>query len=70
MTTMPSVAPGDPVVHLAYCRRGELLRVEKTLDELSDDSLYERLRGELATNVTVVDWHDDFVVEELPTEPN
>ncbi len=70
MTTMPSVAPGDPVVHLAYCRRGELLRVEKTLDELSDDSLYERLRGELATNVTVVDWHDDFVVEELPTDPS
>ena len=55
MTTIPSVAPGDPVCHLAFPRDGVLKRAESAVDGLEDDSLHERLRGDLATNVHVTD---------------
>ena len=53
MTTLPSVAPGDPVCHLAYPRAGQLRRVVRAVDALSDDSLHERVRDDLASNMRV-----------------
>lgn len=55
MTTMPSVAPGDPVVHLTYPKSGTLNRIEKLIDKLDDDSLHERTREDLARNIMVTD---------------
>lgn len=53
MTTLPSVAPGDPVCHLAYPKRGVLRKVEIAVERLNVDSLHERVRGDLATNMLV-----------------
>lgn len=54
MTTMPSVAPGDPIAHLAFTRSGVLTRIERAVDQLSDDSLHERVREDLARSVHLV----------------
>jgi predicted deacylase len=53
MATNPAVAPGDPVVHLAYARSGVVRRVERALGRLEDDSLESRLRDDLATSLHV-----------------
>lgn len=59
MTTMPSVAPGDPVCHLAFPKAGTLERVGGAVDALSDTSLHKRMRDDLASNVLVTDPDDD-----------
>ena len=53
MTTIPSVAPGDPVCHLAYPSKGTLSQIRKIVKRLSTDSLHERMRDDLARNVHV-----------------
>ena len=53
LTTLPSVAPGDPICHLAYVRSGELPRVQRKVDRLGADALHERARDDLAKNVNV-----------------
>jgi predicted deacylase len=51
MTTLPSVAPGDPICHLAYTKKGELSRVVRAVERLDEDALHERVRDDLARNV-------------------
>ncbi len=51
MTTLPSVAPGDPVCHLAYPKAGTLRRAVRAQEALSDGSLHERMRDDLGRNV-------------------
>ena len=53
MTTLPSVAPGDPIFHLAYTRKGELSRVVRAVERLDEDTLHERVRDDLARSVFV-----------------
>ncbi|MEM7680423.1 MAG: succinylglutamate desuccinylase/aspartoacylase family protein [Planctomycetota bacterium] len=53
MTTIPSVAPGDPICHLAFSRKGELKKVERAVDRLEGDSLHQRIRDDLASSVRV-----------------
>jgi hypothetical protein len=53
MTTLPAVAPGDPIIHLAYTRRGELSKVVRAVERMEDDDLHERVREDLARNVLV-----------------
>jgi predicted deacylase len=55
MTTMPSVVPGDPICHIAYARQGTLRRAEKIVKALGDETLHERVRGDLASSVLVTD---------------
>jgi uncharacterized protein len=55
MTTLPSVAPGDPVCHLAFPRHGTLRKIERVVREMADDSLHQRLREDLARNMLVTD---------------
>ncbi|MDF1810257.1 MAG: succinylglutamate desuccinylase/aspartoacylase family protein [Phycisphaerales bacterium] len=55
MTTLPSVAPGDPICHLAFPKKGMFKKVEKTVSKLGDDSLHERVRDDLARNIRIVD---------------
>ncbi len=52
LTTLPSVKPGDPVCHLAYPRSG-IAHILKALDRLSDGSLHDRLREDLASSVSI-----------------
>ena len=52
MTTLPSVAPGGPVCHIAV-PRGGLERISRAQEALPEESLHERLRDDLATNVAV-----------------
>jgi predicted deacylase len=53
MSTLPAVAPGAPVFHLAYARRGALQRVERAVAKLDEESLHRRLEGDLASGVDV-----------------
>jgi hypothetical protein len=55
MTTLPSVAPGAPVCHLAFPKRGALKQVEKAVGGLDDDSLHERVRDDLARSMRITD---------------
>lgn len=54
MTTLPAVKPGDPVCHLAIPRAG-VRKIRAALEEASSESLEERVRGDLASNVHVQD---------------
>ena len=54
MTTLPAVAPGDPICHLAYARKGELSRIERAVERLDEDALYERMKDDLSRNVFAV----------------
>jgi predicted deacylase len=54
MTTLPSVAPGDPVCHLAYTRKGEMAKVERAVDRLDEDALHERVKDDLARSIHAV----------------
>ncbi len=51
MTTIPSVAPGDPICHIAYPSSGALEKAEAAQDALADHHLHERTREDLARNV-------------------
>jgi predicted deacylase len=53
MTTIPSVAPGDSVCHLAYPRSSTLAKMESVIGDLSSKTLHERVREDLARNITV-----------------
>ena len=59
MTTLPSVKPGDPVCHLAIPRRG-IEPIQKALGRASEESLHERLRGDLASSVAVEELDEDW----------
>lgn len=65
MTTLPSMAPGDPVCHLGLLEKKQpgpgAKGIERTLGKLPDGHLLERTLGDLATNV--------LVTEEPPGEP-
>jgi len=54
MTTMPAVAPGDPVAHIAYRADGKVRRIERAVEAPRDD-LIERIRADLAAKVRVWD---------------
>ncbi len=53
MTTLPAVAPGDPVAHLAFPSEKALRKMEREIGKLPDDSLLARLHDDLASNVLV-----------------
>lgn len=53
MTTLPAVAPGDPVAHIAFPKDGALRRIERAVEGLPDASLHERLRDDLASSLWV-----------------
>jgi len=55
MTTLPSVAPGDPICHLAYPKKGVLRKVKKIVNALDDDSLHERVRDDLSRSVVITE---------------
>lgn len=51
MTTIPSVAPGDPICHIAFPSAGDLLKAENAQDALADHHLHARTREDLARNM-------------------
>lgn len=55
MTTIPSVAPGDPVCHIAYSKRSTLQKVAKVHLNLEGGSLHERVRDDLASSIFVTE---------------
>lgn len=54
MTTLPAVAPGDPVCHLGEPRGKGLQRAVRAQDQ-DDESLHQRLRDDLAANLLISD---------------
>lgn len=64
MTTLPSVAPGAPVCHLAFPKRGVLKKVEAAVDRLGDDSLHERVRDDLARNMRITESDPSSVTDQ------
>ncbi|MCA9277832.1 MAG: succinylglutamate desuccinylase/aspartoacylase family protein [Phycisphaeraceae bacterium] len=53
MTTIPSVAPGDPICHLAFPRTGTLHKISGVHASLSAKTLHERVRGDLARSMLI-----------------
>ncbi len=53
MTTLPAVSPGSPICHLAYAKKGELRKHERAVGRLDDDSLYGRIKDDLAVSLMV-----------------
>jgi len=53
MTTLPSVAPGDAVVHLGVTSKRTMRRLEEAVGKLGEDSLHERLREDLSSGIAV-----------------
>ncbi len=60
LTTFPSVKPGDPVCHLAIPRRG-IAPIRRALRLLPDESLHDRVLGELASSVAIDEPDDEWV---------
>ena len=58
MTTLPAVAPGDPVAHLAFPSKSAFRKMERVIGKLPDDSLLARLHEDLASNVFVSELDD------------
>ncbi len=52
MTTLPTVKPGEPVCHIAVPRR-TIRSIRRTIRRMSENSLHQRLREDLATNISV-----------------
>ncbi len=59
MTTIPSVAPGDPVCHLAYPTRSVLRKANLAVDRMGVESLHERMRDDLSTSLLVTDREEE-----------
>lgn len=55
MTTLPSVAPGDPICHIVHVNPDALQAAQRARDAMSDKSLHIRLQDDLATSVFVTD---------------
>ncbi len=55
MTTLPSVAPGDPVCHLAYTTSGVLDKAGRAVQRLGSDSLHERVKDDLARSMHITE---------------
>jgi len=68
MTTMPSVAPGDPVCHLTFPKKRSLSKLEAAMEELDDESLDYQIREDLARNLHVIDCEEDEEHEEVEEE--
>jgi len=64
MTTLPSVAPGDPVCHVARLRQ-PMERLERTVNALDEDTLHERLRADLGSSVRVEETEETEGTEEI-----
>lgn len=64
MTTLPSVAPGDPVCHIAVPREG-VNAIRAALNAAAVDSLHQRVRGDLASNLLVTEKALEEGLEEL-----
>ena len=58
MTTLPAVAPGDPVANLAFPSKSAFRKMERVIGKLPDDSLLARLHDDLASNVFVSELDD------------
>ncbi|MEN1706268.1 MAG: succinylglutamate desuccinylase/aspartoacylase family protein [Planctomycetota bacterium] len=56
MTTMPSVAPGDPICHIAFSKKGALVKAGRVVEGLSADTIHARVRGDLASSVAVTEY--------------
>jgi hypothetical protein len=52
MTTLPFVAPGDPVCHLAFPGRG-IASIREALEAAPEGRLAHRVRSDLATSLAV-----------------
>lgn len=63
MTTLPMVKPGEPVCHIAVPSQS-LRKVRVALNNVADTSLTQRLRDDLATNISVSEREID------PVSPN
>jgi len=65
VTTLPSIAPGDPICHLGLLEKDQpgpgARGIDRARDRAGDDHLESRVQGDLATNILVTD--------EPPTDP-
>jgi len=59
MTTLPSVAPGDPICHLAFPKKGVLKTAERAINKMDDDSLHERVRDDLSRSMLLTESDHD-----------
>ncbi len=69
MTTLPTVGPGEPVCNLGHLTRGRR-KIEKIIESLPEGHLHDRVVGDLASNVLVVERGElrDATEDSLPTD--
>jgi predicted deacylase len=60
MTTLPAVAPGDPVAHLAFPSERALGMMEQAVGKLPEDHLLARLQDDLGSDVLISELDDPF----------
>jgi len=53
MTTLPSVAPGDSVCHLAFPKKGQLRKAERAVGSQHPEHLHQRAHNDLASSVLI-----------------
>ena len=59
LSTLPSVTPGEPVCHIGQITPEMREKVERIRGRRKTDHLQERILGDLATNIMIVDPEDD-----------
>jgi len=60
MTTIPTVAPGDPVVHIVLSSKSEKEELEAYVDNVDEQSLENRTRDDMATNIHITEDKEDL----------
>lgn len=65
LTTLPAVKPGDPICHLGQPENG-IEPIRRALHEVPEETLRERLKTDLASNVNVTEVEPDDAVAQLP----
>jgi len=55
MTTLPSVAPGDCICHLAFPKKGQIRKAERAVESQIPGHLHQRTHKDLASSVMIAE---------------
>jgi predicted deacylase len=58
LTTMPAIKPGEPVCHIAIVSK-RMKSIRRAIEQMSSKHLHQRVRDDLATNISGVDSADN-----------
>jgi len=59
LTTMPAIKPGEPVCHIAIVSK-RMKSIRRAIAQMGSQHLHQRVRDDLATNISAVESTNDF----------